>query len=228
MLSKRNHFFSNNTFKGIGLCGSYIPNRDSIHVGIFCDWDDVQQVFHYVSTNDIKVEDIVQPKFEHYYFHFMPFIHHDLIDSILALAELVSQNRINNLNLRIESILYSNSKFCVTTGNYLSSDDAENLINCAIFVIAIFKSYDIDLLDVENWPSVPENLRTSYLDDWLNHNGIPINDRDRYYKMNKEIRGKHVFMTPLATNLPSSHIELEELSSKFLVDFRNNIEVVIA
>ena len=225
MLAKRDTFFNGDNI-GLGICGFYVPTRDAVHVGIFINWENEQKVVHLNGTNIILIQDALEPYFSPYYFHMLKDFPSELIDSLWALSELVAQNRVNNLRLNLNGIVYNGATFNITNGSYVSSYDAENFINCAVFVLAILETYDYHILDWATWPIVGQGQNTQSLNDWFNLNNIAPEERDRYYKVNKDIRGKHVFVTPLAANRPATYNELEALFPNILDAMRNNVDVI--
>lgn len=53
---------------GIGITALYIPLRNSAHVGLYWNWDQYTDFFHFRASNDIEIESISGDKFADYYF----------------------------------------------------------------------------------------------------------------------------------------------------------------
>jgi hypothetical protein len=215
LLLKRDEYFSDSTEKGIGLCGYYVPARDSVHVGIFIDHLLTKEIVHFWGANDIRIEHISLPHFANYYFlPLKDFPKKDII-SLSVFAELIKSNSFNNLQLNIGAIAYNGAIFNVR-GDYVIKSEIETVINCGVFVIALFESFKFKLLDWNTWPSVSASERIPNMEDWLNYVGIPLSARQSYYNINKEIRGKHVFATTKSKNRPASFWEIEKLAEKII------------
>lgn len=228
MIAQRDHFFTRRPSppsEEIGICGKYISSRGSIHVGIFCRNENNNQVMHYTNANTVKIEPISSPSLSEYYFQTVNFFHSDFIDSLCALCEEIAAHNLNNMQITISDsgVIYKGARFSSGDGKLQITDDTENYINCGIFVVMIFASYNSEIIDWKNWEPVDAANRHSYLEDWLNAQNIPDTERADYYKTNINVRGKHVFSVPL-TSIPASQDELERIANIILpkMEIREN------
>jgi len=201
---------------GIGITALYIPLRNSAHVGLYWNWDQYSDVVHFRASNDIEIESISGDKFADYYFIPLSDFEEKFIDSLMAIAELIAENKNNNLILDLQSIVYAGSKFDISSGNYVINSEVECIINCGVFVMELLETYDYKLIDWESWPTVSNETKSQYLEDWLNYNRIPVVERPKYYNINKEIRGKHIVASSFSGNFPSKYDVTEELSNSIL------------
>ena len=216
MLPYRDAFLTNNPNEGIAICGSHV-GADAIHVGLFWNYEGETRVIHFLSGQNIPVQEVSDAPFANYFFNPIPDFPADLIPSLSALSELISQNQLNGFTFRRVGLLYDGGKFDFQTGAYTGKTPAEKYVNCAVFVIALLRTYDYILLDWDSWPNANPANRT-FLDQWLNNSGIPARERQQYYNMTKEVRGKHVIVCPGTTTKPSPHMEAQTLADALIND----------
>lgn len=221
-LPKRDIFLEKN-YRGIGVFGQYIPNRDAIHTGLFWSWESENKIAHFINTNQILITDFGESVIENCYFNEIPEFEERFIDSLTALAELISLNRLDTLIINVGCVVYKDGKFDMASGFYLVDGEIERIINCAVFVIALLNTYDYKIANVDSWPSVTDATKNTYLEGWLNHFSITGTERDKYYAYNKEIRGKHILVAPSAVAKPANYTEANALSDTLLTNIRGAI-----
>ena len=219
MLPTRDTFIAED-FEGIGVCGCYVPSRDSAHVGLFWKFEGKNQVVHFWNTNDIRIGEINATEFSTYYFNKIENFKNELIYSLKPLLEFIIRNKTNTLVIKVENVIYKDGKFNLSDGNYLIDDECEKFINCGVFVLAILNSFGYKLININDWPIVTAATKRQYLEDWLNSKNIVGAEREKYYQSNREIRGKHVLSAPSTTIKPSDYLETETLSTT-LIAFLN-------
>lgn len=213
LLSHRDEFLSDNS-EGLAICGVHIGN-DAIHVGLFWSSEEERKVVHFRNGNNIPVEDVTNAAFQSYIFNSITDFPNDLLPSLSALSELISQNRLNGFVFNRVGVVYNGGKFEFQTGAYTTESPAERFINCAVFVVALLKTFDYTLLDWDSWPNVAEANRT-FLDTWLDVNKIAVNQREPYYNQTKEVRGKHIIVCPSTETKPSPYNETQVLADKLI------------
>ncbi len=211
-------------YQGVGVCGIYVPHRESCHVGLFWMLDGKDEIVHLNATNQILLNRISDDGIiKKFYFNKITNFNKDLIYSLQPLLKRIIDNKVNTLILNPESAVFTNGKFEYADGIFVTNDGSESVINCAvincaIFVLAILNSFNYKLVDADSWPDVTDESKKKYLDDWLNAQKIATEHREGYYKYNKEIRGKHVLAAPTNSVNPVKHCEAESLS-KALISF---------
>lgn len=222
MIPKRDSILKTNSDR-LGVCGCYVPNRDSIHTGLFWSLEGDNRFVHFISTNKIEIREISDSKSEEYYFNTISDFPEKLMPSLIPLVELIAGNKLINLELNIENVVYNNGKFSLASGFYLTNNETERFINCAVLVIAILYSYDYTLLCLDSWPIVTDDSKRKYLEDWLDTNSIvdPA-ERDKYYQYNKEIRGKEVLVAPIESTISSPIVfaRASELAEEFITHIK--------
>ncbi len=197
--------------EGIGIISKFINSRDSVHVGIFWNWDGDQEAVHFVSDNSVLLEKLSEKKFDSYWFTLLPDFEEKVIDSLIAVAEIISENKKIDLKLDLTSVVYNGGKFDLKSGDFLIDNKTETIINCGIFTIALLETYDYNLINWETWPCVTASTRSRFLDDWLDDMGVKKDKRGPYYNCNKEIRGMHILTSSESGN---SKTEFSELDAK--------------
>lgn len=216
MLEKKAEFI-NSSFRGVGLMAEYVAPRDSIHVGIVIRDDTSLTLYHFMRTNQIeKAEILNNAKCDNLYFVGLKNFHQSLIPSLIPLLDDVSGKKLlNNLYLNVESVYYKDGRFDIGSGFYLTKEDIERTINCAVFVMTVLKAFFHETIEFATWPQADPSKR-KYLEDWLDAMSIKGIDRDAYYAFCKEIRGKHIFTSPYTTSNPSIYSENEPKSEELL------------
>lgn len=202
----------------LGICGVHI-NDDAFHVGIFWRWKDEKsneaKIFHFQNGNYIPLEEASDPKFKPYYINYIPEFEIKDIPTLSAYASLISENRLNNFVFNKEAVVYNGGKF-KRDGTYLTKNASERFVNCAVFTFVFLISFgDYILLNWETWPNV-EMDKLKFLDDWLDKNGIPAEERDAYYACTKALRGKHVIVCPTTKTKPSPYDEANKLADDLI------------
>jgi hypothetical protein len=195
----------------IAICGKYV-SRDTIHVGLYWNSEDEQKIFHFLNGNNIPVEDANNKAFNNYLLNPIENFPESLIPTLAAIAELISENKINNLIFNREGVIYNGGKFEFNTGNYNVSP-LEKIMNCGVFIIALLNTFDYTLIDWNSWPN---QTQTNYLDNWLLSQNIPNNEWSTFYNQAKTIRGKHIIVCPSTNTKPSSYKEAELLAGQLI------------
>jgi hypothetical protein len=202
----------------VAVCGVYCGG-DGVHVGIVFKDEDEHQVLHFQSGDYIPLQSLDDHDFAGYLFNpvnFKP----ELIPSLAALAELVSQNALLPFTFSRNRPVYEGGKFEISTGNFQFNSVAERIVNCGVFVVALLKTYDYELIAWDTWPHVQVNAVTRYLEDWLNRYKVPVAERENYYKSAKEIRGKHILVSPDAPTQPAPYAEVVPLSNQLITNLQ--------
>ncbi|EKT3958622.1 hypothetical protein NTJ28_002638, partial [Flavobacterium psychrophilum] len=152
----------------IAICGKHISN-DSIHVGLYWNSENEQQIIHFLNGTNIPVDNANSNDFDGYLFNTIKNFPESLIPTLAALAELISENKINNLIFNRQGVIYNGGKFEFNSGNYIVSP-LEKIMNCGVFIIALLNTLDYKLIDWDSWPNQTQN---DYLDIWLTSKNIP-------------------------------------------------------
>jgi hypothetical protein len=197
--------------KDFGICGTHIQD-DAIHVGIYWNYEGENKILHFLSGDNIPLEDI-GISFSGYMFNSIHDFEDDLIPSLSAVADLISNNSLNQFIFNKEGIVYDGGKFEIANGNYTISSESERVINCAAFVVAILNTYNYKLVDWSTWPNPTQ---TTYLDTWLTNKGIPRSNWCNYYRQTKALRGKHVIVSPETISKPSIYDEANSLADELI------------
>lgn len=213
MLPHRDDFLNDNN-EGLAICGVHLRN-DAIHVGLFWDSEGERKVVHFQDGNNIPVEDVTNDAFQNYVFNSIPDFPNHLLPSLSAVTELISQNKLNGFIFNRVGVVYNGGKFEFQTGAYTTKSAAEKFVNCAVFVIALLKTFDYTLLDWDSWQNVSLTNRT-FLDTWLEDNNIYVDQRESYYNQTKEVRGKHVIVCPSTQTKPSPYNEAQGLADQLI------------
>lgn len=195
----------------IAICGAYFGN-DSIHVGVYWNLDTEQKIFHFLSGQNIPIQDVQENDFENYFFNPLLDFPDFLLPSLISLSELISENQINNFKFKREDVIYNGGKFEFNSGNF-NAPEYERIINCGVFVVALLNTYDYVLI---NWQTWPNQLSTTYLNHWLARVGIPQNQWSDYYIQVKQIRGKHIIVSPSTISKPSHYNDAEYLANQLI------------
>jgi hypothetical protein len=205
----------------IAVCGVHVGGN-AVHVGIaWKDDEGEKKVIHFLSGNDIPVEDLEnsgRTDFSNYFFNPIEGFNSDLIPSLSALSELISVNSFNSFVFNRQGVVYNGGKFEMHTGNFRATHISERIINCGVFVIGLLKTYDYCLIDWNTWPdSKVQSGQYPYLENWFSVNNIPSEQRQYYYNTAKEIRGKHVVVSPSTISKPSPYLEVLPLCQQLAV-----------
>ena len=195
----------------IAICGTHVVN-DAIHVGIYWNLENEQEIIHFLNGNKIPVVNAKDACFVNYKFNEIQNFPEKLLPSLAAVAELISENKLNKLRFNREGVIYNGGKFEFNTGNFNASD-VEKIMNCGVFVIALLNTFEYKLLDWNSWPNQNNN---NYLDDWLTSMNIPKEEWELYYNQVKQIRGKHVIVCPSTPTKPSPVSEAENLANELI------------
>jgi hypothetical protein len=213
LLLHRDDFLNNNN-EGLAICGVHFRN-DTIHVGLFWNSEGEKKVVHFQNGNYIPVEDVTNALFQNYVFNSISDFPNHLLPSLSAVSELISQNMLNGFIFNRVGVVYNGGKFEFQTGVYTTKSPAEKFVNCAVFVIALLKTFDYTLLDWDSWPNVSVANRI-FLDTWLDDNNIPADQREAYYNQTKEVRGKHIIVSPSTQTKPSPYNEAQLLAGQLI------------
>lgn len=195
-----------------GICGCY-NGGDSIHVGIYWKQGGEQKVIHFRRSNYIPLQNL-DNYFLDYLFNPINDFEKELIPSLAAVSELISENKINGFIFNKEQVIYNGGKFGFFLGDYQTSTQIEKIVNCGVFVTALLHTMDYVLLDWDSWPQSSDG--SAYLDLWLHKEGIPSEEFNLYYEQSKELRGKHILVAPSTLTKPSSYAEAEHLSNELI------------
>jgi hypothetical protein len=206
---------------GLAICGVHCPG-DAIHVGIFWHSEGEKRIIHFQNGTNIPVEDLENPQFNHFFFNPIRDFPLDVLPSLAALSELISDNDENAFVFNREPVIYNGGKFHFPTGNYEAQSPVEKIVNCAVFVLALLNTYDYQLLDWNSWPNISED-NNAFLNSWLDHYNIPHDQRSAYYQMTKEVRGKHVIVCPDTRSSPSPYNEASVLADELIHRLNNPI-----
>lgn len=225
MLPFRDDFLKEN-YKGIGICGGYIPTTDGIHVALFWQSEGMEKATHFLRDNTALVTDIAHEGFKTYVFNKIIDFPSLLIPSLTAVSELITTELTNNLKLNIENVFYINGKFDLA-GKFIINHEVERNINCGAFVLGLLNSYDYKLINLETWPVVTDITKRRYLEDWLDKENVVGADRDKYYQYNRELRGKHMLAAPSVNPKPAKYTDVNPISDS-LVAFLKPPPLVIA
>lgn len=198
----------------IAICGKHVIN-DAIHVGLYWNSENEKEIIHFLDGDNIPVTDANVVYFNDYLFNPIENFPENLLPSLAAIAELISENKLNNLSFNREGVIYNGGKFEFNTGNFVRPG-AERIMNCGVFVIALLKTFDYILLDWNSWPN---QINNNYLDDWLNSMSIPQTEWPNYYNQVKQIRGKHVIVCPSTNTKPSPFSEADSLANDLIATF---------
>jgi hypothetical protein len=205
--------------EGLAICGQYVAG-DAVHVGLYWCFEHEKKIIHFQGKDDIPIQEFTDQSFERYFFLEIPDFPVEYLPSLSAISELISENQINGFIFNRNGTVYDGGKFELSNGEYTGKTTVEKFINCAVFVVVLLKTFDYELLNWESWPDVQPGQLT-FLDDWLNHNGVSDEDKAKYYQLAKEVRGKHVFICPLTATKPSPFDEVLPLSNDLIAELNN-------
>ncbi|MBS1601163.1 MAG: hypothetical protein JST42_00750 [Bacteroidetes bacterium] len=212
MLRYRDQFLRDHAEDGVAVCGLYIRG-DAVHVGLYWKTGQERKVVHFQAGDNIPVEEVTNPGFQVYLFNPIADFQNEFLPSIAALAELVSQNQLNGFVFNRVGIVYEGGKFDFQSGAFTGKTAAEKFVNCAVFLIALLKTYDYTLLNWESWP----NLQPDHaLELWLDHHQVPDEQKEPFYSMRKEIRGKHALVAPSTQSKPSEYVETDQMALELI------------
>lgn len=214
MLPTRNSFLASIPETALAVCGTYIK-EDAIHVGLFWRSEGEMKIAHFQNGNYIPVQDAQEDYFENYMFNHLEDFPNSLLPTISALTELISENKLNGFIFNRVGVVYNGGKFEYVTGAYNGKTEVEKFINCGVFVIALLNSFDYPLIEWETWPTLSD-VNPTFLADWLDAHGIALGDREAFYNMMKEIRGKHIMVAPSAESLPVSFDEADNMANTLI------------
>ena len=93
-LDKRDDFIAKDN--KIAICGIHIGG-DAIHVGIYWNSENEKKIFHFQNGNNIPIVDATHIDFQGYFFNPINDFPENLLPSLAAFSELISENKINNL-----------------------------------------------------------------------------------------------------------------------------------
>lgn len=219
MLPYRNDFLAALNKDALAICGLHIA-QDAIHVGIFWNSENERKVIHFQTGNSIPVENVSNNIFQDYFFNIITDFPISMLPSLSALSELISQNKLNGFIFNRVGVIYNGGKFEYESGIYTTQSSAEKYVNCAVFVIALLNTYNYNLIDWNSWPNTnPQNL--SFLNQWLNANNIPEENRESYYNQSKEVRGKHIIVSPNSNTKPAPYVEAQQLANELITNLTN-------
>lgn len=202
-------FFESN-YK-IAICGKHIK-EDAIHVGLYWNFDDKKRIFHFLNGNKIPVQEADSSYFNEYFFNQIDNFPEFLLPSLIAITELISENKINNLIFNRDGVVYNGGKFEFNCGDFIVTP-IEKIMNCGVFIVALLNTFDFKLI---NWNSWPNQIKTDYLNEWLSFNNIPQKDWDLFYSQTKIIRGKHILVSPSTISKPSNFDDADFLAYKLI------------
>jgi hypothetical protein len=208
--------FLQQEFSGLAICGTYC-GADNVHVGICWRLDDESKIVHFECGDIIPLEDISDPKFASYYFNPLESFDFDLVPLFAATAELAAGNAINGFKFNRIGVYYNGGRFEYEKGSFTGKTAAEKYVNCGVYVLLLLQSFEYYPLDWETWPAATPQNRT-FLEEWLNLNNVPADEREPYYRQTKVVRGKHVLISPSTDTQPSPYLENDPMANE-LVEF---------
>ncbi|GAA5037696.1 hypothetical protein GCM10011506_36310 [Marivirga lumbricoides] len=98
-----------------------------------------------------------------------------------------------------------------------SAQAFDYLINCGVFVAALFLTFKYHLLDLKSWPKAKDD---SAFEPWFNFARIPSNQRENYYNDALHLRGRHV-ISSLYSIQPVNYQVAENTSWEVLKNFQD-------
>jgi hypothetical protein len=149
------------------------------------------KVFHFDSPKRILFEDATNEPFKEYIISYIVDFDYFLLPAISALANLISENKVNNFQFSREAVVYDGGEFIID-GTYSTKSEIEKYVNCAVFSFAFLKKFDCTLLDWESWPPAPKEKAT-FLENWFIDKGIPEKEKEYYYIFTKRPVNTSVF-----------------------------------
>lgn len=179
-------------------------NTTDCHVGVYWNYKGVISLFHFVASNEIKIEDATK-KYK-YRFESIDSFNPIYIPTLIALAPKIVKNK---LNLFRTAVKFDGFKFDLSSGTYITPNKEGNHLNCAAFTLALLGTFNMNLLNWKTWPivSIPKDV----MESWMNHHKLDISNADSYRQENREIRGKQVGASALSDSHPLSLPEVKEL-----------------
>jgi hypothetical protein len=217
LLLDRDSFIINND-NCVAICGAYF-GLDNVHVGLYWSDNGEKKIIHFINGQNIPVTTVNENSFANYHFNKIEDFPEVDIPSIAAFTELLADASLNNFVFQRIGVLYDGGKFERQTGEFKVKTPVEKYINCAVFVIGLLNTYDYQLIDWSTWPNA-DRQNLVFLDEWLNTNNVPLEEREKFYEMTKEIRGKHVLVSPDSATKPAPFLEVE-LPAHALIHFFN-------
>ena len=173
MLRNRDTYLATNPH-GLALCGVYVPPNEAVHVGLSCLKDAENKILEFNGTNQIIYLDTTHQRYNNFYFCPIPNFPEEYLDSIMGLFRILGKNVPNDFRLMVTSPIYNGGTFELPKGNFVATSNAEKFINCAVFVVALLKTYDYQLVDWNSFPDLT-NEQMVFLSDWLTENNVPQN-----------------------------------------------------
>jgi hypothetical protein len=196
---------------GVAICGKHVSG-DSIHVGLLWQNGTEAKIIHFLNGNNIPVEEILDPKFDTYFFNHLTDFPEALVPSLAGLSELISENKLNGFVFSKYGVVYDGGKFEFINGTYNTNPSPpERYVNCGVFTVALLNTYGYKLLNWNSWPLIME-LDPTYFHNWLVDNHIPVPTYPFYYRQLRAMRGKHIFVAPNTATKPSEFSENEPLA----------------
>jgi hypothetical protein len=199
----------------IAVCGVHLTG-DAIHVGVAFLDEHEYKIIHFQSGDRIPLQSLDEDEFADYLFNPITF-NVDLIPSLAALVELVTAQTLNPFTFNRSMVVYKGGKFEIPSGIFLYRHMAELVVNCAVFTIGLLMTYDHQLIDWDSWPDAEANRTNPYLNDWFADYNVPVDEREFYYLTAREIRGKHVIVSPSAATQPAPYSEVVPLSDELIL-----------
>jgi hypothetical protein len=198
----------------LAICGVKVGG-DNVHVGIFWRSEGEAKIIHFQNGNWIPVQEVTDHSFQSFLFNPIENFPSLLLPTLAGLAELISNNQLNGFIFNRVGVIFNGGKFEFQSGAFTGKSPVEKFVNCGVFVILLLNTFDHIILDWQTWPNVdPANL--TFLDRWLNANGIAPAERHLYYNMTKAVRGKHVLVSPSTATQPSPYNEAEAAANALL------------
>jgi hypothetical protein len=214
VLLTRDEFVLQNGNDCLAICGYYVQG-DAVHVGIYWNSENEKRIFHFVNANKIPIEDANLSIFSNYYFSKISDFNIELLPVLAATAELVSENKLNDFSFNRVGAYYDGGKFEFHSGAFTGKTTAEKYVNCGVFAFAFLKTFDHTLIDWQSWPDV-DRANLNFLENWLEKQAIPLEERHTYYNKTKIVRGKHILVSPLTKTQPSPYSENEPMAYNFI------------
>jgi hypothetical protein len=146
----------------IAVCGKYF-GKDSVHVGLYWNFQNTKSVFHFLNGEKIPIQNADSNYFDDYLFNPIINFPEFLLPTLIAISELISENKLNGFVFNREGFIYDGGKFDFNSGNYVVKP-VEKIMNCGVFIVALLNTFDFKLI---NWNSWPNQEQTDYLNHWL-------------------------------------------------------------
>lgn len=174
-------------------------SQNQLHCGIAFKDENIFNAIHLAWHYDLRFETNIEGTLKEYYW-------------VKSKIHLIRQNSISAICRRIKyrkdtlkipyGLIYENGKF--TEDGILILDKNEHGLTCATFVLAIFNSCGIRLIDTNNWKHRDDdNIRHSYLLNML------IQTKDKY-----NISDNHI--ENIKNEIGCVRFRPEEVADKFI------------